>query len=369
MDQFDKKARAAVENLLFQCAEGKTGDTLLIVHETTGHDYYDANLHCLISDHAKALGFLVELFPIEFDPDVKAPTADLIEATSSADHTLFVARLGDQIRFRTDTQNNNKIISYAIDSDTLSSEFGMADYKGFEALKVAINNLMMKADAIHVTCPAGSNFAGYVKNFDEEPVDVTMKRFPMSIFSPLPAVNFDGCIAQNGFLVGTGSQYYEPYACEFKKTLFVEFSGNKITDFRGDAADITTAKNHYNFVAKKYGIDPNYVHSWHAGMHPSCSFKFPASKSFERWSGAAFGNPRLLHFHTCGENPPGEISLNIVDPTISVDGKKIWDAGRLHPERLPNGKNLLAEYPSLASAFSNPAQEIGLSKSGLLSFN
>ena len=68
-----------------------------------------------------------------------------------------------------------------------------------------------------------------------------MKRFPMSIFSPLPAVNFDGCIAQNGFLVGTGSQYYEPYACEFKKTLFVEFSGNKITDFRGDAADITTA--------------------------------------------------------------------------------------------------------------------------------
>ena len=107
-----------------------------------------------------------------------------------------------------------------------------------------------------------------------------MKRFPMSIFSPLPAVNFDGCIAQNGFLVGTGSQYYEPYACEFKKTLFVEFSGNKITDFRGDAADITTAKNHYNFVAEKYGINPNYVHSWHAGMHPSCSFKFPASKSF-----------------------------------------------------------------------------------------
>ena len=48
MDQFDKKARAAVENLLFQCAEGKPGDTLLIVHEKTGYDYYDANLHRLI---------------------------------------------------------------------------------------------------------------------------------------------------------------------------------------------------------------------------------------------------------------------------------------------------------------------------------
>ena len=84
MDQFDKKARAAVENLLFQCAEGTPGDTLLIVHENLGHDYYDANLHRLISNHATALGFLVELFPIEFDPDVKAPSAELIKATSSA---------------------------------------------------------------------------------------------------------------------------------------------------------------------------------------------------------------------------------------------------------------------------------------------
>ena len=368
MEQLEEKARAAVENLLFQCAEGEPGDTLLIVHEKIDQNYYDANLHWLISEHAKALGFLVRFFPIEFDPDVKAPTADLIEATSSVDHTLFIARLGDQIRFRTDTQNRNKIISYAIDSDMLASQFGIADYKGFEALKVEINNFMMKADAIHVTCPAGSDFFGYVKDFDKEPSDVTIKRFPMSIFSPLPAVNFSGCIAQNGFLVGTGSQYYSPYACELKKTLFIDFSGNEILDFRGDVEDITTAKEHYNFVAKKYGVNPYYVHSWHAGMHPSCSFKFPASKSFERWSGAAFGNPRLLHFHTCGEDPPGEISLNIVDPTISVDDKKIWDNGRLHPERLPNGKDLIKDYPSLAHAFANPAKEIGLGENGVLSF-
>ena len=105
----------------------------------------------------------------------------------------------------------------------------------------------------------------------------------------------------------------------------IEFSGNKITGFQGDAADVTAAKNHYRFVANKYGIDPFYIHSWHAGIHPSCSFNEPASRSFERWSGAAFGNPRLLHFHSCGKYPPGEISLNIVDPTISVDGEIIWD--------------------------------------------
>jgi len=40
----------------------------------------------------------------------------------------------------------------------------------------------------------------------------------------------------------------------------------------------------------------------------------------------------------------------------------------LHPERLPNGKDLLAEYPSLTRAFADPAKDIGLGENGLLSF-
>jgi hypothetical protein len=39
-----------------------------------------------------------------------------------------------------------------------------------------------------------------------------------------------------------------------------------------------------------------------------------------------------------------------------------------HPERLPSGRELLAEYPSLASAFENPANNIGLGEDGRLSF-
>ena len=103
-------------------------------------------------------------------------------------------------------------------------------------------------------------------------------------------------------------------------------------------------------------------------MHPVCAFNAPASACFERWSGAAFGNLRLLHFHTCGRYPPGEISLNIIDPTVSVDGEKIWEAGVLRPERLPYGVKLLEEFPSLKRSFDHPAKNIGLGETGRLSF-
>ena len=103
-------------------------------------------------------------------------------------------------------------------------------------------------------------------------------------------------------------------------------------------------------------------------MHPACAFNAPASACFERWSGAAFGNPRLLQFHTFGKYPPGEISLNIVDPTVCVDGEKIWEVGVLHPERLPSGAKLLAEFPSLKRVFDNPAKNSGLGEAGRLSF-
>ena len=362
------KAKAAIENLLFKCAGGTSGQSLLIVHEASDDGFYNADLHQVIAEHANDLGFFIQFYPITFDPDVKAIPDALVRASALADHTIFVARLGDQVRFYADIATATWIILYAIDVDMLASDFGMADYVGFDALKTEINTLMMEADHIHVTCPAGSSFSGHVEDLEADSNDVTIKRFPMSIFTPLPTTYFEGCIAQNGFLLGTGSKYYTPYACGLQKTLYIEFSGHNITGFHGDKADISAAKDHYQFVADTYGIDPFFIHSWHAGMHPACAFNAPASACFERWSGAAFGNPRLLHFHTCGRYPPGEISLNIVDPTVSVDGEKIWEAGVLHPERLPYGVKLLEEFPSLKRSFDHPAKNIGLGETGRLSF-
>ena len=86
----------------------------------------------------------------------------------------------------------------------------------------------------------------------------------------------------------------------------------------------------------------------------------PAVKNYERWSGGAFGNPRLLHFHTCGAYAPGEICWNIVDPTITIDGRIIWKHGRIAADELPAMREILQRFPEVGTLFQAPAQDIGL---------
>ena len=95
-------------------------------------------------------------------------------------------------------------------------------------------------------------------------------------------------------------------------------------------------------------------------MHPACTYHGKAADNYKAWSGSAFGNPRLLHFHTCGIQPPGEISWNIVDPTISVNGINVWERGELKPERLPGADALLASDAIVSHLFRTPAYAIGL---------
>jgi len=61
-----------------------------------------------------------------------------------------------------------------------------------------------------------------------------------------------------------------------------------------------------------------------------------------------------------GEYAPGEISWNLLDPTIYLDGVALWDAGHLHVDRIPKAKDILQGHPNLAALFANPERMIGL---------
>ena len=354
-------------NILINCAGMRPGQTLLIVNERSDDLFYGEGLLEAVVETAKNLGIQTEVFDVPFNPNVADPDPRLNQRIANADRTLFLARLGDQIRFRPAGTQSIQIVSYILDRQMLASDFGTADFRAFETLKHLINSAMSKAESIRVTCPAGTDFSGSADQLTPDG-DVTIKRFPVSVFTPVPAQNFKGRIAQNGFLIGTGSHYYQPYAKELSNTLFVEFEGNRITGFEGNSRDVAAAKAHYESVGKKFDIDPFFVHSWHAGMHPGCEYAQPASENFERWSGGAFGNPRLLHFHTCGNYPPGEISLNIVDPTVLVDGVAVWENGVLFPERIDGGEAVLRTFPCAARTFQNPSNRAGLDATDRLSF-
>jgi hypothetical protein len=357
--------RRGARNLLEDCAGAAAGESLLIVHEDESLGYYGPGLADAIDREAREIGLGVNRWRVPFMPDADSLPTDLAQAIASVDHTLFLARLGDQLRFQAMPRGSSAIVSYALDKEALASSFGTAPYAAFAALKQAFNELWESARRIRVTCPLGTDFAGRVPPAAPEvAVDVSIKRFPMPVFAPLAAAGFSGRVVVAHLLCGTGSRYYKPFGIRLDQPLAAVIGGGRLLRWEGDAATVGRAEAHCADVAERYRVDGGFIHSWHAGIHPGCAYIGSAHDDYERWSGSAFGNPRLLHFHTCGAYAPGEICWNVVDATIEADGVVVYDSGRIVLEAVPGAVEIVAAHPGLQALFDRPDRRIGLGGGG-----
>lgn len=350
---------AGADNLLTNCAGLLPGQSLLVVAEERGAGHYDDQIGQTVAQSARDRGIRAELVRIAANETAPGLDASLARRMAKADCTIFFARLGDQIRFRELPTGTAAVVSYILDHDALGSRFATAHHQAFLALKAALDRMMQNARDIRVTCARGTDFSGPGSGADDK-IDVSISRFPMSVFAPVSARDFSGRVALAGFLAGTGSRFYQPYGRTFHGPVLAHFAKGRLTGFTGAPTDVALAEAHYDDVARRFDLDRDAVHSWHAGIHPGCAYHAPAERDFGRWGSAAFGNPRLLHFHTCGGLPPGEISWNVLDPTISIDGQVIWNAGRLLPQRVPGGAEILAQFPCAADVFARPERDVGV---------
>lgn len=346
-------------NLLMNCAQARPGETVLIAHEPADLGYYDNRVVDCVASAAEGLGMVAKSLNVGFDSQARALPDEVVQAFDSADVIVFFARLGDQLRFSQMPEGKRIVVSYALCPDMLGSGFGTAHHDAFLRLKDAVNSAIASAENVHVTCPRGTDYIGQPQLKLTTGSDTTIRRFPMSVPTPIPAHSFSGRVAMPGFLTGTGSQYYTPYTVEFQGEVFALFEQGRLTGFEGDAESVAVANRHYDHVADSLGIDRDFVHSWHAGIHPGCGFPGMARDSYERWGGAGFGNPRVLHFHTCGGYAPGEISWNVIDPTVTLDGVKLWDNGRLRVDNLQESSEIMDMFPCAAQTFARPDDRIG----------
>ena len=182
----------------------------------------------------------------------------------------------------------------------------------------------------------------------------------MTVFRPVPANTFSGRLALSKWLSLTGSRYYQPDSVLIDGVVIALIEDGRIVGFEGNEREVSKIRAHYDFVAEKYDIDGDIVHSWHAGIHPHNGYVGLAVDNLARWSGSAFGNPRYLHFHTCGDYAPGEICMSVFDPSVSVDGVKMWRNGTLDFADTPEVRALQAEYPGMRELFDRPVLEYGL---------
>jgi hypothetical protein len=346
-------------SLLRDCVGGVSGERLLIVSEPECNGYYDDHAPRLTATAGRALGMLV--YTTESDSFVsnEDDKAILIDALRGFDHIVFFSRIGDQIRFASSDELPSSTMCYTLNVRSLNSNFGTASHHGMCEIKAAIDRAFENAQSITVTCPNGTEYSGRPV-WGDVPVEVGLKRFPLLVARPVPANGFSGRIALSRFLIGTGHRFYEPYFLDLPEVVFAVVENNRITGFEGNRFEVKRVEDHYRRVGDQFDIEPWYVDSWHAGIHPGCHFEADAETDILRWSGTAFGNPRILHFHTCGEYAPGEICWNLLDPTVLLDGVALWEAGRLCIEQIPECREILSRHQKLADLFRQPESSVGL---------
>lgn len=144
------------------------------------------------------------------------------------------------------------------------------------------------------------------------------------------------------------------------ETAFALLDRGRVVDFEGPDAVVAKVREHHVKVGEMFGIDPFLVHSWHAGIHPRTFYPLPADHNPARWSALAFGSPRYLHFHVCGDDPPGEICWTVIDPTITLDGMPAWRDGRLKLIETDEANVIIGRYQDDPAAFARSFSDIGI---------
>ena len=334
-DRNDQPRESAIQegarNLLENCVGLEPDQTLLIVLEDGRLGYFDDAVGQYVADQAAAMGAQVHRL---IAPRIEAPkhAPQLIkDAMRVADHTIFLARIGDQMRFYPLPGAGSKTMCYALDTRILGSEACRMPYGLMVEILDEIQSDIDQIGSWRITCPSGTDIAGTSDPdlyADNTRLDFTLKLFPLGPFRPLTCAHASGKVVTR-FLPASATHLYEPFGVVLDEPVTVMIEKGRIADFQGRAEIADQARAHYEHVGQTLGIDPFVVHSWHAGTNPKIFYPDPPLESLERWNGVIHSHPRYAHLHTCGDYGPGEIALPIFDPSITFDNKDYWLDGAL----------------------------------------
>ncbi len=348
-----------IDNLLRNCANLKYGERLLIIWEDPKLGWYDEEISVAVADAVRKMD--IEPTMLKVGAPGNEVDTSLDDAIAQHDCTIYLARVGDQHRFGILVEGVRTVMSYARDVEAMASVYGRSSHHAFVQVKEAVDEILFCAKEIKISCPKGTQISGSVPpGTDYLHSDVSVLRFPLGVPTPMKAEYFSGRVAVSHFLTPTGSKSYQPDHITLEGVSFAEVESGRIKKFTGESEQVAAIDLHYKHVSEKFEIDRDIVHSWHAGIHPGSNYPGKAAENPDLWSNSVFTNPRVLHFHTCGDYAPAEICWMIFDYTVTVDGKNLWESGQLMLSNFPVTRAILGRWPELVPVFDNPAQQLGI---------
>jgi hypothetical protein len=323
--------QAGARNLLVNCVGVGSGDRVLIITEPEQLNHYHPAVAVCIAEQARVLGARTKVMVTEPGAGPEDVPSSLMEEIAQASHTIFLNRIGDQLRFAPLPGDGTKTVCYTLDLDYLGSAFAVSPYHVWEKFQQTLTARIAHATRYSIRCPLGTDLtaksAGSVAEISSK-TDFTVKNFPMMIVPPVSAKHLSGKLVLSHTLTSTGIHGYDEDILPLESTVELTLDHGRITAFAGAPELVARVQAQFERVASLFGGSSFVVNSWHAGINPFTWFLPPALSNIDRWSALSFGSPRYAHFHMCG-SAPGDICGQVFDATITFDDEVIWNRGQL----------------------------------------
>jgi len=352
---------SGADNLLLGHMGLKAGESCLLVLEPD-EQLYERKVGEIIEARCRELGAYVTVETQPLIAHAEDFPVSVANTMRHVDHTLFLSRLGDYVRFIELPGRCTKTTCYTYNTRLLASHFASIPSTLMTALRDKLEAELLLAKHWRITCPLGSDLSGEFNwaslggGSDDE---LQVSLFPITTFKPVSCDTASGSVALSRWLMPGGATKVENANLKLQSTVHCEVESGMIKRFYGCPQTADKISRHYDHVASTLGINRNRVHSWHLGINPQTFFPASADDNLDKWCAISFGSPRYLHFHTCGDEPPGEIAWSLFNCCVYIDDKTYWENGEFSWLWRDDNRTLIERYPG-AEMLLQPSCCIGL---------
>ncbi|HVZ54319.1 MAG TPA: hypothetical protein VG986_20310 [Pseudolabrys sp.] len=342
-----------IDNLLINCAEVKSGANVLFINEPSFFIERDAVE--AMEERARMLGATVTSLWTGRAGGPDSIAESIIKQIEAADITIFNHTMGAMLRLRPIAGGGIRVLNYATTRSLLESDYARVAHNLWaEASKMAIQEIN-RVRRWHITCDLGTEVEGVVPESESQGIKgmdaFAIRTFPIGTHRPTSSMQARGRLAVRWFTSASlhdfGSQ-----GIKLEEPIMLEFADGKIRGFTGNQRLIDKTVDYLEEVGNKTHKEGMMINSWHAGINPQTYSPWnDDNDSLEAWMNVAHNSPHILHFHAIGESIPGELSVPIIDPTVTMDDKKMWQGGRFLPLERPEFVAVTKRYENGERAF------------------
>lgn len=314
--------KLAVQNLVFDCAEVRPRNRVLILNEV---DAVESEVADLIEAAVRASGADAAVAwhdPISVDAGVPK---DLVGAMLAAHRIIFNGRISRTLLDRHfKGRQIVRINNYARTMQALTAADAQYSWRSVMATFRRIETIVETASRWHLASDKGTDLHGTIGNptliadaYFAREIEGTrwIRVFPGEVYAPVGSVDAEGTIVVEYINNRDQVAWASPIELHIRNNRIVDIMG-------GDSSRRSAFEAMIDANVGRYGDAALVVDSWHGGMNPKA--RSPGA------DGSLYGagtSPAMMHVHLGRVLDP--ISAGILRPTVRVDGTPIIDRGTL----------------------------------------